>query len=267
MSEIVKQLDATISKYIRTVTFPLGIRLFKEGEELPARTKIPTRDFGNPIAFCQGVSLARRFGWSVAFRKEDQACGVSQVILGYQDEPDFIKTGSLIKPLYAGTDEAAARTQESTPKMPSADTHCIVICPLDKCTFAPDVVLCYGNAAQIVRLVQGALYKEGGYVESRFAGRGACGGEVTVPYSQNRCNVIIPGGGERVFALAADDELAFSMPGSKMQDVIDGIIAVHKGGVARMPTPFAGLTSQPEFPTYYHDLESYCGLRTPQEEA
>lgn len=261
MTESVKHMDEIISKYIKPATFPVAIKFFKEGEALPPKTKLPSRDFGHPIAVCQGVTLARRFGWAVAFYKEDVACAVSQVILGYTDEPDFIKDGSLCKPLYTQNDEAAIRTQASTPKMPKADTHCIVVCPLDKCDFEPDIVLCYGNAAQIVRMVQGSLYYDGGYVESRFSGRGACGSEITVPYTQDRCNVIIPGGGERVFALAADDELAFAVPKSKLQSVADGIAAIHKGGVARMPTPFSGLTNRPTFPPYYSALGEYCGLK------
>jgi len=261
VSDIVKQLDETLSKYIRPMTFPLAITFFKEGQELPPRTKVPTRDFGNSIAFCQGVSLARRFGWTVAFYQQDQACPVAQVILGYKEEPDFVKDGSVIKPLYAGNEAAASLTQATTPKPSVANTHCIVVMPLEKCTFTPDVVLCYGNAAQIVRMVQGSLYNEGGYVESRFAGRGACGGEFMVPFLTNKCNVIIPGGGERVFAMAADDELAFAIPGSKIESVTEGIIATHKGGVARIPTPMANLSAKPAFPPYYHKLEEYCDLR------
>jgi uncharacterized protein (DUF169 family) len=59
-------------------------------------------------------------------------------------------------------------------------------------TFDPDVVVCYGNSAQITRFVQGALYKVGGYIESRFAGRGACGGEITVPYSRTSATSSFP---------------------------------------------------------------------------
>ncbi len=261
MSDICLRLDGIISKYIRPATFPVAVKFFKEGEALPPKTKVPTEAFGHPIAICQGISLARKYGWAVAFYQKDQACPLAQVILGYREEPDFIKDGSVIKNLYTGNDEAAVKTQESTPKMPQADTHCIVVAPLQNAAFDPDVVICYGNAAQITRFVQGALYKTGGYIESRFAGRGACGGEITVPYTQDRCNVIIPGGGERVFALTADDELAFAMPAGKIDEVMAGLEATHKGGVARIPTPVAGLAAQPNFPKYYHDLEVYCGLK------
>lgn len=51
------------------------------------------------------------------------------MILGYKDEPNFIKGGSLVKPLYVCNDEAAVKTQSTPPKMP-ADTHYIYLCPL-----------------------------------------------------------------------------------------------------------------------------------------
>lgn len=261
MIESVAALDQSIAKYIRPFTFPVAVKFLAEGEELPPRTKVPTKDMGHPIAFCQAMSLARKFGWAVALYQKDQACPLAQVILGYKEEPDFIKDGSVVNPLYVDNAEAGALTQSTTPKKPTADTVGLLLAPLHLCSFEPDVVVCYGNAAQITRFVQGALYHHGGYIESRFAGRGACGGEIIVPIFSDNCNVIIPGGGERVFAVTDDNELAFSIPKSKFQDVIDGLTATHKGGVARIPTPVASISAEPKFPPYYSDLAEYCGLK------
>jgi uncharacterized protein (DUF169 family) len=261
MNEKTKNINDALNKYIRPYTFPVAVKFFAEGEELPPRTKIPTRDLKNPIAFCQGVSLARKYGWAIGFFQKDQACPLGQVILGHKEEPEFVKDGSLVHPLYVGNEGAGKNTQMNTPKMPEANTHCIVVAPLDKASFEPDVIIVYGNAAQITRLTQSALYHEGGYVESRFAGRGACGGEVTIPYTQDRCNIIIPGGGERIFAATTDDELAFAMPKSKFDNITEGLIQTHKGGVARIPTTISGITTQPSFPPYYSELEEFCGLK------
>ena len=38
----------------------------------------------------------------------------------------------------------------------------MVAAPLHRADFAPDLVLIYGNGAQIVRLIQTANYREGG---------------------------------------------------------------------------------------------------------
>jgi len=163
----------------------------------------------------------------------------------------------VVYPLYVSNMEAAKKTQETTPKMPVADTGAIVLAPLHRANFDPDVIVLYGNPAQVVRMVQGALYHEGGCVESRFSGRGACGGEITVPYSQQKYNVIAPGGGERVFALTSDDEMAFAVPSSKFRPFMEGVVATHKGGVARMPTPIAGVTQEPKWPSTYDKLCEY----------
>lgn len=261
MSDTCKTMNEVLNQYVRPYTFPVAVRFFSEGEELPPKTKIPSQHFGYPIAFCQGVTMARKYGWTVAFYQKDQACPLGQVILGHKEEPDFVKDGSMVYPLYVDNLEAGMKTQASTPKMPKADTYCIVVAPLHLSTFEPDVILVYGNPAQITRLVQGALNKEGGYIESRFAGRCACGGEVVVPFVNDRCNVIIPGGGERVFAVTTDDELAFAMPKSKFDNVMEGLTNTHKGGVARIPTAFAGVNIRPQFPKYYFDLEKYCNLK------
>lgn len=260
MNEVCKTLNQCLDQYLRTLTFPVAVRFYKEGEDLPLKTKNPVKDFGYPIAFCQGMTLSRKYGWTVAFHQQDQACPVGQVILGQVEEPEFIKNGSLVNPMYAKDEGAAIKTHNATPKMPIANTYCIVLAPLHSAEFVPDVVVVYGNSAQITRLVQAALYNEGGYIESRFAGRGACGAEVVVPYVQNRCNVVVPGGGERIFALTGDDELAFAMPTSKINDVITGLAATHKGGVARIPTPIAGVMMNPRFPKYYDALARHCGL-------
>ena len=51
------------------------------------------------------------------------------------------------------------------------------------------------------------------------------------------------------------------MPASWIDRVMEGLEATHKGGVARIPTPAAGVMMKPAFPKYYWELETYCGLR------
>ena len=267
MSDVCMRMDDMVSKYLRTGTFPVAIKIYKKGEEPPMKAKAPLADFKHCLAICQGVTMARRLGSVLKFSKEDQSCPIAQVILGYVDEPDFVKDGSLIHPLYACDLETGKKTQDSTPKMSKADTGTIVVAPLSRANFEPDVIIIYGNPAQIVRCIQGALYKEGGYIEARFAGRGACGGEITIPYTQQKYNIINPGGGERVFALTADDEMAFAIPSSKFESFIEGVIATHKGGVARIPTPFAGINMEPKWPPSYSELRKYADSWEAEDEA
>ena len=259
MLEENQKLNAVLNEYLRTATFPVAVKIIKKGTALPEiRCKIPQKHFQHPVAFCQGITMARKHGFTLLFRKEDQACPLGQVILGYVEEPDFVKDGSLVYPLYTRDLESGKRTQDTTPKMPVPDTGAILVAPLHRADFDFDVLIVYANAAQVTRMVQGALYDEGGYVESRFSGRGACGGEVVIPYSQQRYNIVIPGGGEKIFALTQDDELSFVAPASKVNSLVKGIVTTHKSGIARIPTPVAGIDAKPVFPSAYQPLGDYC---------
>ena len=260
MVTVCEEMNKMVSEYLRTATFQVAVKVYKTDEVMPPeiKAKEPLKDFGHRLAICQAVTIARKLGNVIKLAKKDQSCPLGHVVLGYVEEPDFIKDGSVVYPLYVGNMDAAKKTQETTPKMPKADTGTIAIAPLHRTSFEPDVIVIYGNAAQVVRMVQGALYNEGGCIESRFAGRCACGSEITIPLTQQKYNVIIPGGGERVFALTSDDEMAFAVPSSKFHSFIEGVIATHKGGVARIPTPIAVGNLEPTWPSAYDKLAAYA---------
>jgi len=254
-----KELNHFFNEYLRTATFPVAVKVSKTNE-LPPKVKRAKDIFGYPIAFCQGISMARRFGRTIGFIKEDHACPLTIPIFGYSDNPDFAVEGNCVYPLYAKTPEAGAVTQAATPQMEAGEIGSIVLAPLNKADFEPDLLLVYGNAAQIVRMIQGELYNEGGAVTSSFMGRCACGASIVKPLQTQKSQVVIPGGGERVFALTTDDELCFATPANRIQSVVEGIKGTHDSGVARIPTLFFGVSAKPKFPPSYAKLAEYCGM-------
>lgn len=256
---LIKELDQTIRDYLRTATYPVAVKIQKDCT-LPPDTRRPLEMLGYPINICQGISMARRYGWTIGYLKEDHACGPAMTVFGLVESPSFIKDGSIIYPLYAKTLEAGAVTQQETPSMPFGAIGSIIMAPLHRTSFDPDIVLVYGNPGQIVRLIQGSLYNNGGFIESRFMGRAACGSEIITPFLEQKCNVTIPGGGEKAFALTCDDEMVFSIPAKDIPGLIEGLIATHKAGASRQPTPFYGVRMKPVFPEKYNDLQKYCGL-------
>jgi uncharacterized protein (DUF169 family) len=257
--ELCEKLEAALNQYIRPATYPVAVKLSAE-PVLPPKAKRPMTTLGHRINLCQGVAMVRRYGWTMGFLKEDHGCGNSQVIMGICEEPDFIKDGSICYPLYTKDLETGVKTQQATPKLPMGMANAILMAPLHKADFMPDVILIYCNPGQAVRLIQGALYHEGGSIESKFMGRAACGAEIVVPIKTGKCNVIIPGGGEKVFAMPSDDELIFSLPAGKAEELIIGLEETHKAGAARYPAPFFGLRAEPTFPAVYDALDRYTGI-------
>ncbi len=255
-----EELHQTLQTYIRPTSFPVAVKL-QEDNELPEDIRRPSKVFGHPLTICQGIAIARRYGWTIGFLKEDHACGPSMPSFGLVEEPDFIKDGSIVYPLYTKTLEAGAKTQSAMPALKVGTANSIILSPLHKANFEPDVVLIYGNPAQVVRLIQGSLYNSGGVLESRSMGRAACTSEIVSTFVEQKCNVTIPGGGEKAFALTGDDEIVFSVPKKEIPNLIEGIVSTHKEGASRFPTPLFGLRSQPIFPEKYDKLQEYCDVK------
>lgn len=254
-----KELNRKIEQYIRPLTFPVGVKI-SSGRDLPDGYRRPQELFGHRINICQGVNMARRYGWNFGFLQEDMSCPLSILIFGFCEDPDFVTRGDIIYPDFTCSLEAAQKTQALQPKAPLGAIGSILIGPLSRIDFEPDLVFVYGTPAQIVRMVQGALYKEGGAIESRFSGRCACSQEFVYPYFSGKCNVVIPAQGERLFAMTTDEEMVFSIPAGQLNNVVEGLEITHKRGVSRMPTPYFGIRMEPEFPKRYQELAEYCGI-------
>ena len=62
MQESMECLAAAIDKYIRPGTYPVAVRLLRRDEEVPAGYQEPAQEYGQRIALCQAVFLARRMG-------------------------------------------------------------------------------------------------------------------------------------------------------------------------------------------------------------
>ncbi|MDR1945741.1 MAG: DUF169 domain-containing protein [Desulfovibrio sp.] len=252
------EMNTFINEYLRVATFPVAVKLLKKA--LPVKVKTARRLYKHRLAVCQGISLVRRTGRTIGFEKKDHDCPVSHVLFGFIEEPDIYKEGFLVAPLYTKDLEAGKNTATKEARLPCGTFDNLILSPLHKADFEPDVLIIYGNPAQMVRLVQGALYLEGGTVTSSFMGRGACGSSIAFPYKNKQVNVVLPGGGERVFGMTCDDEMCFAIPKEKIVSVLEGVKATHDGGVARMPTPFFGVSADPVFPPSYKELEDHIGL-------
>jgi len=119
--------------------------------------------------------------------------------------------------------------------------------------FVPDTVLVYGNSAQVLRLLNAALYKRGGSISSDFSGRGDCTDIVIKGKKTGEPQVILPCYGDRIFGMTADDEMAFTFPFERGEEIVEGLEKTHAGGV-RYPVPIY-LRYQAEFPKSYQELD------------
>ncbi len=85
-----KAAASQIKDALRLRTEPLGVAFFKGAAALPEKTRRPTQVFGKRITICQGVTLARVYGWPVGLTKDDLICIPGMLAFGFTPATDPI---------------------------------------------------------------------------------------------------------------------------------------------------------------------------------
>jgi uncharacterized protein (DUF169 family) len=247
-TDLAKLQDALI-RHVRLGSFPVAVRMVKPGEPLPEMVKRPAEDLQITVATCQAIAMARRYGWVVALGEEDISCPLTAVTFGFKRPSEFYVKGQACAGMYTETEEAGVLSEKQVEKFSFGEYEYILVAPLHRTVFNPEVIIIYASPAQVLRLLTAALWNSGGRLTSSFGGRIDCAEEIIVPRRSEKCEVILPCYGDRIFAQTQDHEMAFSIPISRVEEIIDGLEGTHKGGV-RYPIP-SFLRYTGEFPEHY----------------
>jgi uncharacterized protein (DUF169 family) len=249
----VATLARHLETYLRPATFPVGIRSLAPGEAIPEKARRPKRDLHVEVAVCQAFSMARRYGWTLAVGAEDLSCPIAKAAFGFAPRVPYYQEGGLAEGMYAACKEAAVALEGALPKYAEGEIQAVLAGPLARIAFEPETVLVYGNPAQVLRLVNAALYQEGGSFKAEFTGRGDCTDIVIRTRQSGQPQLILPCAGDRIFGLAADDEMAFTFPFAMAEQMVAGLEGTHRGGI-RYPIPVFQ-RYQAEYPKSYQELE------------
>jgi uncharacterized protein (DUF169 family) len=247
-----KAVAAKLEEFVRPTTFPVAVKFLRKGEPAPPKARRPLADMQRHVTVCQGWAIARRYGWTTVLRAEDMKCPLGALVAGFAIPNAFYEEGNLCAGMYTADAAAGARTEAEVEKFAPGEIDGIVFGPLARVDFEPEILIIYGNAAQVMRLVAAALYKRGGRIHSSFAARMDCSDHLVVPLRTDEPQVILPCNGDRIFAGAQDEEMAYTTPWNKVSDLIEGLEGTHKGGV-RYPIP-SFLTYEPGMPPKYEEL-------------
>jgi len=245
-----REYGALIDKYLRPNTFPLAIRLLEKDEKFPEKCKRPKKDLKIKIFLCQAIKMSRHYGWTIGMNEEDNACLIAAPILNWIKQPfeqslDFYN--NFMVGLYAKNTEVAKKYASNLTVLPMGNNG-LVISPLSWTRVEPTIVLIYCNPAQIMRLTQAYLYNdlETGQILSTSTGRiGTCHEGIVKTTITNQPRIIVPGNGDRVWGMAQDYEMLFTIPVDKLEQVVSGLEETHKAGL-RYPIP-SYMNFQPGF--------------------
>jgi uncharacterized protein (DUF169 family) len=245
-----KEVEHALNTYVRPLTFPVAIKMLKSEDEIPERTRRPFQQMEKKVAICQGIGMARKLGWAIAMGKEDMQCSLGAAPFGFFKNINFFDEGNLAAGMFTASKEIGKKEEDLIDRFDYGAYSHILVAPINRTAFEPDLLMIYGNPAQIMRLIQGALFNEGGAVQSSSMGRLGCATIITV-IKNNECRFLVPGNGDRIFGMTQDYEMTFMIPASKVDTVLDGLAQTHKTGVRYPITSFFNFEGT--FPPSYQE--------------
>jgi len=242
---------------------PIAIKMLEREEDIPEGAMRPKRDIGLHLGLCQAFAKSRRERVAVAMLKEDNWCYIPVLALGLAEAPDFFFEGYTNFPERVADLEAAKNLAKTFPRLEYGKYIGVVSAPLRTADFKPDLLAIYCNSNQLRCLLTGMKYKRGYVVSSKLDASGACV-QCTVPVLQSGdCQVTVPCGGDRRRALAQDDELIFSLPTERLEELMLGLRHFDEIGFGY--TQFAP-DMRPEYPQpdLYIKVGRMLGMDVPE---
>ncbi len=246
---------------LRLKTFPVGVKFLKDQNDLPEKARRPSLFLKKKITICQAMTLARNYGWVMGIAGEDVVCVLASLAFGFTNSEETRKemAHSFLESSYKINIEKATKEVEQMCFLETSEYDALLISPLNKSLMEPDTIALYGNPAQISRIIQAATYETDERIQGLFGGKVECPEYLIRPLKTGKPRVVVPGPGDRIFSMTADDEMIFAFPYSFLENLILGLKESGKRAGARYPIPHYQ-NFQPEFPPHYQTLGEKYGI-------
>jgi len=248
-----------LERRVRLKTFPLAVKFLKNKEDIPKEAQRPQKDFGHRLMLCQAFQLARREGITVAMLAEDMWCHEPVIGYGLRKPPGYFFEGHTRYPRDVATLEAGGHYADEFPRLEVGTYVGVVSAPLNSTTFEPDIVMIYCDGTQLSLLLLAREWKDGYNLPCNLSSHAACVYGVVPVILSGQCQVAIPCRGDHYGAMAGDEEMIFTIPKRKLEDVMAGLRYVDKND-SRLPRGYHLPKEYPQ-PDNYEEIARMMGLR------
>jgi uncharacterized protein (DUF169 family) len=145
------------------------------------------------LAFCEMLKEAQQRGTPFYFTKDNESC-FGTLALGMEDVPPFAESGQigLKLEIFQGP-RANSRLYQYLPKIPRGTVNYVVMSPLDKLTFEPDLLILMANVSQAEIVLRSMSYSTGEIWEPRTTGVLGCAWLFVHPYKSGKVNYTVTG--------------------------------------------------------------------------
>jgi uncharacterized protein (DUF169 family) len=231
-----------IKNSLRLRTEPVGFRRLQDAAELENIEGAIRWPAG--CVFCQIPYMARVAKLTVAVTSDEKLNYRCKRIHGLVPslEGDVESECTQFSRTWMPSAEEAMRQQKDYPVVPPGQA--IVAGPLCKVAFEPDMIMVFGNPAQVMLLLCGLQKIRYEKFEFSFIGEGACMDSFGRYYATGKTSVAIPCYGERALGQVADDEIAVALPPEELDRAIEGMNTLASIGFG-YPIPGIGGFTDP----------------------
>lgn len=215
-----------LERLLRLKHYPITYTRLEDAEELK---KIP--DLKRPgegiHSFCQLEFLPRVFGWTVGITKDDARKGrlfdrCSRIFgLRTASEKSKLSEATDLATTWMPSVQAGLDQQEDYYRIPAGEA--VVLAPLSKIVFEPDVIAVHGNTAQIMLMMCGLQKERYEPFHFSFISEGSCSNSIAQCYVTEKPALAVPCYGERSMGLTADDEIVLALPPREIDRLLSGL--------------------------------------------
>ena len=247
-----------LERLLRLQSFPVGVKLLKGVDEMPEGAQRPMKDMGYHLSLCQAIALARRNGMTVCETKEDMWCFEPVLALGFEKPPQRFLDGYNRYPFNSSSLEAGAEWARNFPMIEHGQYSAIVIAPLGKINFQPDIFLLYGEPYKMRMILTAKLWLDGKDITPTVSPNAACCYSVVPTVKDRVWQIAFPCYGDTSRAACNFSEMIFSAPIEILDDLLRGLRASEERGHG-MPQRVDMLSEYPA-PESYVEIGKLIGM-------
>ena len=243
---------------------PIAIKMVENEKDIPDGTMKPMRDLGKHIALCQAFAMTRRDRKTIYMDKTSEWCWNPLVGFGFVECDEGSEAFDIIcRVLGIADQEAARKFFAQFPTLPYGKYTGILITPLGDCAAEPDIVLIYCNNAQLRTLLWAVKNATGKIVSTQLDAIDSCVYSCVPTLQTGEYRVTIPDMGEHERAAADENEIILSVPGSRLEELVQGVRVFYDRNMAYSQLTRDMLLEFPR-PPFYNELFKIWGLEQGQ---
>jgi uncharacterized protein (DUF169 family) len=230
-----------MERLLRLKTFPVGLKMLEDPEQLKSNPWL--RRSPEKLTLCQMITVVRTFDWTVGGTAEDLIPPSCATVLGLEPVPEFISDGTMRSVVWLKDKEDAAKCERVIQRIPYGKYKAFMLAPTAYDPFIPDIVLLYGNPAQMSLLINAIQFDRFERMVMYSVGETSCSDVIGGCFTDRKPSISIPCYGERRYGHAADDEMAAGLPVEDCGRILANLETLYKRGVRYPISQFGAQTS------------------------